>query len=329
MEHPSVNLPAARSWREIPQPVNPRAMSSGGRWRRTLASLRIAGLVTFVGGLAAGGWLIASALREESPHMPAVAKSVPVRAPELRSTDGVLDNAWLARTLALPPHVSLMELDLEKLRGRLLADAQVVTAAVTRQFPDRLIVHVTERAPVARVRVERAGIAHDMLVARDGVIFAGSGFDPGRIDVLPWLGGVELTIEQGRFKPIPRMEVVAQLLADAQLAADHIYQTWEVVSLARLESDAEIEVTTKDSSQIVFNANGGFFVQLARLDYLLEQLARLPPTPVRIDLSLGRDVPVRPLVAVAETVPVRGHPAKPRPLFHPLPFSPSSTQREL
>ena len=321
MEPDNNNLPAARSWRDIPQPVKPRAMSRGGRWRRALHAVRIGAVMVLIAGVGAGGWFVAEALREDARHLPAAAKSVPVRTPELKSTDGVLDQAWLERTLALPARASLMELDLEQLRARLLADGQIVTAHLIRQFPDRLIVNVTERSPVARIRIERAGASRDLLVARDGVMFAGIGYDAAFLETLPWLAGVELALEEGRFKPIARMEMVAQLLADAQLAAAHLYQTWEIVSLARLEADAEVEVTTKEGSKIVFSAKGGFFVQLAKLDYLLEQLARMPSTPVRIDLSLGRDVPVRPLVSAAETVPARSSFTKSLPLLPALPFS--------
>jgi hypothetical protein len=324
VEQDFVNLPAARSWREIPQPVKPRAMSRGGRWRRVLAVLRVAAVGAFVGGVAWGGWMIVSALRQNSSRMPALAKTVPVRPPELRTTrDGVLDDAWLARTLALPRGASLMELNLEQLRARLLANGQVLTATLTRQFPDRLIVHVTERAPVARMRVEQAGMPRDLLVARDGVVFAGSGFDPAMLETLPWLGGVALATEAGRIRPIAHMDVVAQFLADAQLVAEHHYQTWEVVSLARLESDDEIEVTTRTNSMIVFSAKGGFFVQLAKLDYMLEQLARLSPAPVRIDLSLGREVAVRPIGVGFDAPTKPAQTTAVRPFFRPLPVSQS------
>jgi cell division protein FtsQ len=88
------------------------------------------------------------------------------------------------------------------------------------------------------------------------------------------------------------MNVVSQLLSDAQLAAEHLYHSWQIVSLARLESDDEIEITTKDNTTIIFSAKRGFFVQLANLDVLIEKISGLPPARVRIDLSLGREVPV-------------------------------------
>jgi cell division protein FtsQ len=113
------------------------------------------------------------------------------------------------------------------------------------------------------------------------------------LETLPWLAGIGLVTEGGRVQPIPRMPVVAQLLADAQFAAQHLYRAWQVVSLARLESDNEIEVTTRDNVTVVFSAKGTFMQQLANLDFMAEKLSRLPPARVHIDLSLGREVPVR------------------------------------
>ena len=115
-----------------------------------------------------------AALQENPRKIPATAKAVPMKPPELKTMrDGVLDDAWLARTLEIPPGASLMELDLEKLQARVLADRQVLTANITRLFPDRLIVQVTERMPIARIRVDLGVVQRDLLVARDGVLFFG------------------------------------------------------------------------------------------------------------------------------------------------------------
>jgi cell division protein FtsQ len=235
----------------------------------------------------------------------------------------VLDDKWLARTLELPGKVSLMELDLEKLRARVLADHQVLTATLAREFPDKLVVHVTERTPVARVRVGHGGSMRDLLVARDGVLFCGTGFDGSMIDALPWLSGISLVPEKTGYRPIARMDVVSRLLAD------HLYRTWQIVSLARLEADDELDVTTKDNTTIVFSAKGEYFIQIANLDYIMERRAHLPPSRTRIDLSLGREVPVmiRPLTAADAAIDLPPHLTSPF-----LPSSPPSqlkTKREL
>ncbi len=293
MSEPVAPAPAVRSWRDIPQPVQARAMSPGGRWRRVRQVLHAAGVAGLAAAVAAGAWLVAGSLGPTPRRVPEVAGAAPVRRIELNtSAGGVLDQAWLERTLALPPGVSLMELDLGKLRARLLLDRQVENATVTRRFPDRLIVRLTERVPVAKVRVEFSGEPRDLLVAPDGVVFEGTGFDAAMLASLPWLSGIVLVPDGAGFQPIPGMTAVTQLLADAQLSAQRLYRTWMTVSLARLASDRELEVTTKNGSAIVFAATGDYFVQLATLDYLLAKLAGTPMARARIDLTLGRNVPV-------------------------------------
>src|SRR5207245_591837 len=147
--------------------------SPGGRWRLMLAGLRTAGLATLIVALGWGAWQIAAALQEKPRPAFATARGGAAPAPKLK-TDGVLDDEWLKRTLALPKSVSLVELDLAQLHEGLLADRQVLTASLTRNFPDRLMVQITERTPVARVMTELAGERQALLVARDGVVFAGT-----------------------------------------------------------------------------------------------------------------------------------------------------------
>jgi cell division protein FtsQ len=309
--------------------VKPRAMSNGGRWRLVMAAVRAAGMVGLFAGMAWGAWMVLAALQDNPRRIPTAAKSVPVRPPELRTMrDGVLDDAWLARTLEIPPGASLMELDLENLQARVLADQQVLTANLTRIFPDRLVVQITERMPIARIRVDLDGVQRDLLVARDGVLFFGTGFDAGMLKTLPWLDGMVIAREGAAFRPIARMEIVAQLIADAQFSAPHLYQYWQSVSLARLESDRELEVTMKNGTTALFTAKGSFFVQLANFDEIVDRLSRIPGARARVDLTLGREVPVTIEVA-ANSDAVPGAPASNPPGFPLLPSSQPKTKREL
>jgi hypothetical protein len=316
--------PAARSWREIPQPVKPRAMSSGGRWRLVMAGVRSLALVGFIAGCGWGVWMIVGALHDDPRRMPAEAKAVPLRPPELKTMrDGVLDSAWLARTLELPPRVSLLELDLDKLSARVLADQQVLTVGMRKIFPDRLEVQITERTPVARVHVAMGDTPRDLLVARDGVVFFGTGFDPLMVRSLPWLEGITLAQDGARFLPIAHMADVARLLAEAQFSAPHLYHQWHSVSLARMELDREAEVTLKTGTKARFSAKGNFFVQLAHLDDIVERLGRNSGSQARIDLTLGREVPVtlETVSTEARAVPLIGGAVHASPLF---PRSPSN-----
>jgi len=225
--------------------------------------------------------------------MSAAGRVPPVRE-LLLSTDGVLDRAWLARALALPKNATLMDLDLGQLRARLLASGQARTAAIIRKFPSALAVSISERSPVARLLTPAGGDTPPMLlVARDGVAYDGAGYNPAMVDSLPCLEGVNLARRGGGFAPIEGMDTVADLLSRAQLDAEPIYRTWQTVSLARLASDGEIDVLTRDGLKVIFGTQEPFFRQLAKLDLLLDAAAGKPDQVVReINLSLGGQVSV-------------------------------------
>ena len=110
------------------------------------------------------------------------------------ATDGVLDRAWLDQTLALPGGASLMTLDLAALEDRLLASGQVQSVVLRRRFADNtLVVTVQERTPIARVMVQVGGTSpRPRLVARDGVVYEGVGYERTVLERLPWLDGVQL-----------------------------------------------------------------------------------------------------------------------------------------
>lgn len=284
----------ARSWRNIPQQVKPRAMSPEGHRRLVVHALKVAGVAVFVAAVCWGAWQTASALQEGPRAIPGVAAAAPVQNLVL-VTDGVLDRAWLAHTLALPRKATLMDLDLEQLKARLLASRQVASASVVRNFPATLQVRISERAPVARMLVQQGGAEpRSFLVARDGVVYEGAGYDLPMLDTLPWLDGVRLVRRDGRYEPIAGMDSVAELLARAKMEADSLYRTWHVVSLSRLASDGEIGVRTRDGLTVTFGTQEDFFRQIARLDLILDAARARGGEPVRaVNLSLDdQQVPV-------------------------------------
>ncbi len=285
--------PSTRHWKDIPQQVRHRAMSSGGRRRVLLGVLKTAAIIGTLAALAWGGAGVAAALHEEAGPASQSGPAVPLHDLVL-VTDGVLDQAWLARTLAVPKGTSLMALDLFQLRTRLLASGQVRAATLTRNFPATLAVTLTERLPVVRLQVQDAADGpRTLLVARDGTVYAGSGYDPQLTETLPWLAGVKLQRQGGAFLPVAGLEPVADLLAKAKLEAEPLYAAWRSVSLARLESDGEIEVGTKDAIKLIFATNEDFFRQLANLDAILDAARAQPEKVLReVNLAVGGQVPV-------------------------------------
>jgi hypothetical protein len=286
------SMPETRSWREIPQQVRPRAMSGEGRRRLAMGAMRATMGVFVIGLVSWGAWEMVAVIREKTDAMPEEAKTDKVRSLVL-VTDGVLDRNWLARTLSIPADATLMGLDLDQLRSRVLEDPQVGTAAIVRNFPDKLTVRISERTPVVRMMAQSGGAAPaTLLVSRDGIAFSGTGFDPAMVATLPWVDGVKLTRVGNGFGPIEGMKAVSDLLATARLEAEQLYRTWQVVSLSRLESDGDIEVHTRDGMKVVFGTNEDYLRQIARLDLLVGSSTD-PTRPLReVNLALGSQVPV-------------------------------------
>ena len=268
-------------------------MSAGGRRRMVWSGTKTVGALALLAGLVWGGFEIGATLRGNPKVLSAAAEEMPVKEVVL-VTDGVLNQQWMMDTLALPKKVSLMQLDLHGLQRRVLATSQVRTATLTRNFPSTLTVSISEYSPIARVMAQ-VGVAEPrvFLVAREGVVFEGIGFDREMVSTLPWLAGVQLTRKDDAFGPIAHMETVADLLAKAKLEAEHLYRTWQVVSLARFDSDGEIEVQASDVERIVFGVNDDFFRQLARLDSLLDAARAKTNQRLReVNLAIGAQVPV-------------------------------------
>jgi hypothetical protein len=313
MSKDTLILPETRTWRDIPQQVRPRAMSREGRRRLTMGAIRATVGVVVLGSVAWGAWETAEMLRESPSGMPDAARSDRVRSLVL-VTDGVLDKGWLVRTLALPGDATLMGLDLIKLRSRVLGDAQVASAAVIRNFPDTLTVRISERSPVARLMAQAGGDSPRMLlVSRDGVAFEGTGFDRAMVDSLPWVDGVRLVRSGASIAPIEGMTAVADLLASAKLEAENLYRTWQVISLARLASDGEIEVHTRQGMKVVFGANKDYLRQIARLDLLIDASSDPTRPLIEVNLALGAQVPV----SYGTAAPMLGGPAAGPPAAAP------------
>lgn len=279
----------ARSWRDIPQEIAPRSMSAEGRKRLTLGFLKGGLVVITLAVVAWAAWSLWETWQQNPTKLVAPVKSERLRAIELKSTDGVLDQAWVEQQLALPKGITLMELQLPKLQQRLLADGQVRTAILMRKFPDTLVVTLQERFPVGRLRAaDRFGQERDYLVARDGVMFTGTNFPAKVLAAMPWLGGLKLVRFGDGFQPLAGMDTVAELVENAREHAPHLYQNWHVISLERLANDGEIVVRTDDRKEIVFGLRDNFFTQIAMLDAVLNDAARHPEkTLASINLALG------------------------------------------
>lgn len=286
--------PPGRSWRNIRQEVSAPAMSRTGRRRQIFSWVKIGAISTLLAALSWGAYAMVHSWETDRAAFATAVHSEPVRDVVL-ITDGVLDQKWVAGTLALPKTASLMSLDLPALRDRLLQGGQVRVAVLGRNFPDALVVTLQERTPVARVQArDGAGSPKQLLVAKDGVVYDGLNYDKRMLATLPWLDGVRLVRTARGFEPIAGMADVSALLSMAQLQAPNLYREWLIVSLARLADRDEIVVKAQDIPEIVFTRKRDYFKQIAQLDYVVDAALALPePTLQSINLALDGQVPVR------------------------------------
>lgn len=317
MSQLTVNPPPTRTWRDIPQTVTPRAMSREGKKRLAFAVGNIVGLILVIGAAGWGIYELISVWETNPTRITAAASSAPLRDITLR-TDGVLDKAWVMRTLDLPKHANLMELNLSALQERLLSTGQVQSAVVARKFPDILTVAIRERSPVARIMAQQGAAAPQAyMVSRDGLVYQGVGYEQVLAETLPFLDGVKLVRSEKGFERIDGLEQVSDLLGTARTSTPDLYRTFRVVSLARFASDGIIEVKSTEVDAITFGVvSDGFYKQLARLDYILSETRRQnPQQPLKaVNLAIGgSQVPVafEPPVISPDTRGQRSAAAKP------------------
>ncbi len=297
MSQTSFNPPPTRTWRDIPQPVAPRRiLGREGKKRLAMAVGNVVGLVLVLGASAWGVFEVINLWQTNPTRITAPTKGVPIHDFVVR-TDGVLDKAWVQRTLSLPKTASLMELDLADLKRRLEESGQVSKAVIERRFPDVLVVTLQERTPVARV-MARIGDATPVafMVSRDGMVYSGFGYDADMSEALPFIDGVKLAREGSGFTRIEGMDAVADLLGTAQASAPALYHSFKVVSLARFGLDRTLTVKSTEVEVITFGSSqDSFYRQLARLDYILEETRRQNTTGQlkSVNLAIGdRQVPV-------------------------------------
>ncbi len=287
---------STRSWRDIPQQVKPRTMGREGKKRLVLGVGHIVGVLLLVAVSAWGVYELVHLWGTNPARITSPTKGVPVRDFTVR-TDGVLDKTWVQRTLDLPKSASLMELDLIKLKGRLEESRQVSKAVIERRFPDILVVTLQERTPVARIMAQ-IGDASPVVfvVARDGTVYSGFGYNVEMTDAFPFIDGVKLVREGAGFARIEGMDVVADLLGTAQVSAPVLYRSFRVVSLARFGLDRTLLVKSAEVEAITFGSSqDSFYKQLARLDYIIAETRRqnAPGQLKSVNLSIGdKQVPI-------------------------------------
>ena len=280
--------PSEGSWRDIRQSSSRRAVSKHA-WRRKwwLVAKGLMALA-LLAALGAGGWLAYERYQDGVEPLRTVRSVQPLKE-IVYQTDGVLTREWVRERLGIKLGDDVMGFDIHAMKTELESLGQVKSASLRRQ-PERLVIQLRERLPVARVRVREEGAVRTLLVDREGVVYYGQGYRVGELDRLPFLAGVSLRRAGDGYAALPHMDVVADLLRAANEHTPHLMEGWRVVDGSELPE--LLTVRDRDIEEIVF-ARERMEAQLRRLDMIVAENRRQMTGQRRVDLSLGNQVVVR------------------------------------
>jgi hypothetical protein len=124
------------------------------------------------------------------------------------------------------------------------------------------------------------------------------------------------------------MDKVAELLSTAHVNIPALYRNWQIVSLARYESDGFIIVHSKEVKEITFDTReSDFFKQVALLDMVVAEAHLQPDRPARsVNLAIGESQGCAQVPVVLETAPnpTNGPTKLPAPNLRPAAPAPSA-----
>lgn len=279
-----------QSWRALVGSKRPKIHSKQAIQRRRARVLKLFGLVFVFCGLVAGSVWVVLKLVEPDREIAIKTPSKPIER-ILFETNGMLPDSWLNEVIQLKPGMTMMEADIFGLKQRLEASGQVKSAIVERVFPADLRIVVKEQTPVLRLAVTNSSGQRELrIVGEDGTVYKGVGYPKATLQNLPYV--LPYQHNDGSFFPMQGIERVAELLSRARQAHPKLAKGWQVVSLTYYSGDIEmpgqvIEIRSVGVPRILFSASSDFGVQLDRLAYILDYVAkRGNPSLERIDLSL-------------------------------------------
>lgn len=281
----------APSWRAIKQKRGKRAVTFTARLRKFKFFARFAGIGATVLGVIIVGLLCFYLIKTATDFFHLSGPPKPLGRVVMH-TNGVLDEDWLKESFRPNKSTNLMDIDIRGLKKTLESSGQVRSAMIERQFPDALVVSLSEYQPVAKVAVRgKKKKTRIYLVSKEGAVYEGSNYPRATLEHLPYLDGVELKQTKRGFRPIGGMEVVSELLDLSRRSTPELYADWQVISLKNYSGDsaqvgATISIRTRSMGEIIFSPQD-LQEQLDRLDYIVQYIKDERIRKVkRIDLTL-------------------------------------------
>lgn len=277
----------SKTWRDLKSAKKPAATVS---WR---ARLRFAAKVfnrLFALAAAAGAGYLAWRVYDDG----LVEKALAPATEDLRlieyKTDGAITKSWLAARGLFPRIQNLAEIDIIALRENFEKVGQIRKAEITKIYPDKIRIEVSEYVPAARVAIARGRVLKEYALSREGVFFESVCIPRESLMELPWVIGVPIVEIGGEIAPYSYAFKIDELVKAAREALPEHYKTWRTVNVRELGSATLpiILVTTSENMKILFSAHA-LEAQLEKLEYVLKYMRENGIDNIeKIDLSLSR-----------------------------------------
>ena len=225
---------------------------------------------------------------EEPPEPPLLVVNGNVSIPEQMIRDMVEDEV----------SVGLKKLNLFTVKKTLEQSGQILNAELTKDFPDQLLIYITERQPILMLATQREG--EEVVywgVDENGVLF--KPYDLRRMKVLdlPYLKVASLKETIDGQTTIPGMQKIHYLLELLKRDAYPVYDDIRWVSLEQYE-DGEAELGAviilegRQIGRIIFGVDH-FENQVTKLISVLSVSGNAPLNKKEIDLSYDGDAIIR------------------------------------
>lgn len=263
--------------------LKPRVKVRSDELRRNRRLILGAALTVLSAGLLWGGWEMAGAAKRKffSANPQFLLKTV-----EVQNDGTVLSREEILRHAAVPKGLNLFQINLKKVRADLELLPQVRRVEVRRQIPDRLVIRVEERVPIARLTSQRGLQWETYSIDREGYVMP---LDAGGADRKPLITGA----------PVGDLRVGSPVTSPEVFEALDLIQKCEITTLNALLDIDSVDVSR--SHLLLLTASDGMRAKigvdfkdqnLRRLEFILND-ARLKGLRVATaDLTVDRDVPV-------------------------------------
>ncbi|MEA3328994.1 MAG: FtsQ-type POTRA domain-containing protein [Candidatus Omnitrophota bacterium] len=197
---------------------------------------------------------------------------------EIRS-NGSVDQEKVKECAGLTDSTRIFDLNLDKVSRKIEALPRVKKAAVSKVFPDRLIVEIRERKPIGRIKSGRC-----YFVDSEGVILLNAGSWPAAdLPLLAGIGFRKNKISIGRRYESKRLDQVLKLLKAVSLSTRLAIKDIDLVN-ARAAKD--VTLTTRKGLKIILG-NKEFKDKIQLLDRVLKDIYDSPKKVRSIDLRFG------------------------------------------